>query len=73
MPLKEVQAFIDQHHHLPTMPKGSEVEEAGGIEIGDLQMRLLRSVEEQQLYILELQHQIDELKADIKTLNSTIR
>lgn len=62
MPLPDLRTYLEQHGHLPTMPKGSEVEANGGMDVGDLQMRLLRTVEEQALYILDLQAQVDALR-----------
>ena len=46
MPLSDLRTYLARNGHLPTMPKGSDVEAAGGMEVGDLQMRLLRTVED---------------------------
>lgn len=62
MPMSELRTYLDRNGHLPTMPKGSDVEAAGGMEVGDLQMRLLRTVEEQALYILELERRLRALE-----------
>lgn len=60
-PLSEVEKFIATHKHLPNIPSATEVEK-NGIEVGDMQKRLMEKVEELTLYILDLQKQIDELK-----------
>jgi len=51
--LQEVEAFIKQNQHLPEVPSAKEVEEKG-LDLGDNQAVLLKKIEEQMLYILEL-------------------
>jgi hypothetical protein len=60
-PLHELKSFISTNHHLPNIPKASEVEK-NGFEVGDMNKKLLEKVEELTLYIIDLQKQIDELK-----------
>jgi len=68
LPLSEVEQFINENHHLPNIPSAAEVEE-NGINIGEMNAKLLLKVEELTLYLLqqekkmlELQKQINELK-----------
>ena len=65
MPLAQLQNFIGQNKHLPNIPSAAEVEKEG-ITVGDMQKRLMEKVEELTLYILDLQKQIDQLKASKK-------
>ncbi|QQR85752.1 MAG: SprB repeat-containing protein [Flavobacteriales bacterium] len=58
MPMDKLREYIAPNHHLPTMPRGADVEAEGGIEVGDLQLRLVRTVEEQALYILQLEERL---------------
>ena len=67
MPLDEVAQYIDRHGHLPHLPSAKEVEESGGFEVGDVELRLLRTVEEMQLYILELKEEVNALKEQLST------
>lgn len=62
MPLSQLQHFIRQNNHLPNIPSAAEVEKEG-IVVGEMNKKLLEKVEELTLYILDLQKQIDELKA----------
>jgi hypothetical protein len=62
MPLPELRTFLQQHRHLPGIPSAAEVEEQGGVEVGDMQVRLLKVVEEQALYILQLEERIKALE-----------
>jgi len=59
--ISELEKFINKNHHLPGIPSAAEVEEKG-INVGDFQNLLLQKIEEQALYIINLQKQIDELK-----------
>jgi len=60
-PLSELEQFVKENHHLPEIPSAKEVKE-NGIDLGDMQGKLLLKIEELTLYILDLQKQIDELK-----------
>lgn len=60
-PLHEVEDFISRNKHLPNIPSAKEVE-ANGIEVGDMQKRLLEKIEELTLYIIELKKEVDDLK-----------
>ena len=68
--LDEVDAYIQEHHHLPDVPSEAEVLKEG-IHLGEMQKVLLQKVEELTLYTIDLQEQlrvqqqeIEQLKAD---------
>ncbi|MGB4844133.1 MAG: hypothetical protein WBP16_06695 [Ferruginibacter sp.] len=63
-PLTDVKSFIQKNKHLPGIPSATEVQK-NGIELGDMQKRLMEKVEELTLYIIDQQQQIDELKKQI--------
>lgn len=60
--LNELEQYITTHKHLPEIPSAKEVEANEGIDLGEMQVKLLQKIEEQTLYIISLQHQIDEMK-----------
>lgn len=62
MNLYELEQFINANQHLPNVPSAEEVS-ANGIDLGEMNAVLLQKVEELTLHIIELQKQIDELKA----------
>jgi hypothetical protein len=62
LPLAELKKFIQQNNHLPNIPKASVIEKEG-IEVGDMQKKMMEKIEELTLYILDLQKQVDELKS----------
>ncbi len=61
--LYELEASIKANNHLPGIPSASEVE-AEGIAVGEMQVQMMEKIEELTLYIIELQKQIDALKAN---------
>jgi hypothetical protein len=68
MSIYELEQFIRQNHHLPEIPSAKEIEKNEGFEVGDMQVKLLKKIEEQSLYIIDQQKQIDELKVAMKNL-----
>jgi hypothetical protein len=69
-PLGEVAQFITQHHHLPDMPSAAEVE-TQGLDLGAMDARLLRKVEELTLYLLRMQAENEALRARVSALETT--
>jgi hypothetical protein len=63
--LSEVEQYVRQHHHLSEVPSAKEVEEKGH-SVGDMDLILLKKVEELTLYIIEQQKQIDALKKKLE-------
>lgn len=63
--LAEVAAYIKQNQHLPEVPSAKEMEEKG-VNVGEMNMLLLKKVEELTLYILQQQKEIEALKESIK-------
>lgn len=59
--LENVDRFIKENKHLPNIPSAAEVEK-NGIEVGDMQKRMMEKIEELTLYIIELKKEIDILK-----------
>lgn len=59
--LNEVESYIKENNHLPGMPSASEVRE-NGMDIAEMNNKLLEKVEELTLYVIELKKEINELK-----------
>ena len=57
--LSEVEAYIKQNGHLPDVPSAEEVA-ANGIELGEMNVKLLEKIEELTLYVIELEKKIDQ-------------
>jgi hypothetical protein len=59
--LKEVEAYIKQHQHLPDVPSEKEVAE-NGLDLGGNQAILLKKIEELTLYMIDVNKRLDEQK-----------
>ncbi|MBP9078873.1 MAG: SprB repeat-containing protein [Flavobacteriales bacterium] len=70
MSLDELENFIASEKHLPGIPSAHEIKEAGGFEVGDMSTRLLKLAEEQSLYILQLNKEVEALKVRITDLEA---
>lgn len=62
MPIAELKSSIAQNGHLPGIPAASEMENEG-MDLGDMQKRMMEKIEELTLYIIDLQDQIDTLES----------
>ena len=67
LPLKDLQTYINDNHHLPDVPSEAEVME-NGIELGNIQGLLLKKIEETTLYLLQQQEIIEQLEQRIAEL-----
>jgi hypothetical protein len=50
--LEEVKSYIDQNKHLPEVPSAKEME-SNGVNLGEMNMLLLKKIEELTLYVIE--------------------
>lgn len=61
--LEDLQQYIQQHKHLPDIPSAKEME-AKGIELGEMNIKLLQKIEELTLYMIELKQGNEQLKKE---------
>lgn len=69
--IDEIRSFIETHNHLPGIPGADQVE-ASGLRVGDLQVQLLRKIEELTLYLIEIEKEnllIEERIYQLKSQN----
>lgn len=59
--IQEVEQFVKTHKHLPDIPSAKEVAE-DGVDLGEINKRLLQKIEEQMLYIIELNKRLNVLE-----------
>jgi len=65
MPLNELEKFITENKHLPEVPTTKEAIE-NGIELKEMNILLLKKVEELTLYVIQQQKELQELKLKVK-------
>lgn len=61
MTLEEVESFINKNQHLPEIPSAKDIE-VHGHKLGEMDVLLLKKVEELTLYVIQLKKEIEELK-----------
>ncbi len=71
MPISELETYIAKNKHLPDIPSAAEVKEKG-LDLGDMDAALLKKVEEQTLYIIDLQKQINEMQLQNNKMQNEI-
>ena len=61
MPIEKLSQFIQANKHLPNIPSAASVE-SNGIEVGDMQKKMMEKIEELTLYIIEQDKRIKQLE-----------
>jgi len=69
--LDEVESFIKENKHLPEIPSAEEVKE-NGHKLGEMDVLLLKKVEELTLYMIELKKEVDAVRAENKNLKEEL-
>ena len=66
MDLNVVEGFIMENGHLPEIPSAKDVEANQGIELGEMNRKLLQKIEELTLYVIEQNKRIKALEEGVK-------
>lgn len=61
----ELRTYIATHNHLPNIPSAKQIE-SSGLEVGDMQRRMMEKIEELTLYVLQLEEKIQDIKQQLK-------
>jgi hypothetical protein len=69
--LNSLKAYLVANHHLPEIPPAAEIEK-NGLDLGEMNLKLLKKVEELTLYIIEKDKQDKEKEARIAALEKTL-
>jgi len=67
MPLSKVETYVKENKHLPEIPSATEVNK-DGIDVGQMDAKLLQKIEELTLYAIQQQKEIESLKGEIKEM-----
>jgi hypothetical protein len=70
--LKEVEQYISQNKHLPEIPSAKEME-SNGMNMKELNLSLLKKVEELTLHLIEQNKKFEEQQKKIEALESKIK
>ncbi len=69
--LSKVESFITKNQHLPGIPSAKEVV-ANGIDLGEMNAKLLGKIEELTLYMIASQKQVADLKKQVADLKKQV-
>jgi len=70
--LEEIKSYIDLNKHLPEVPS-ARIMESDGVNLGDMNMLLLKKVEELTLYLIEQNKQNQNQQARIELLEKELK
>ncbi len=63
--LQEVEKYINKNNHLPEIPSAAELEK-NGLMLAEMNMSLLKKIEEMTLYMIEQNKELERLKTENK-------
>lgn len=69
--LSETEAFIKTNKHLPGIPNQKQVEEEG-VNLGEMNRKLLEKVEELTLHLIEKEKEVSEIKRQLMNLSTEV-
>lgn len=70
--LSEVESYVKKHHHLPEIPSSEEIYK-DGLDLAQMDAKLLMKIEELTLYMIELKKENEKLKSQIDILINKIK
>jgi cell division protein FtsB len=73
MPIEELEKSIKANRHLPNIPSAARVNAANGIELGEMNRKLVEKVEELTLYIIQLKKENKSLQQNNQTLEQRVQ
>ena len=69
MELDELKNYIAHHGHLPNIPSAEEVM-TNGLDVSEINVKLLEKIEELSLYLIQMEQRIDTLEKENADLKS---
>lgn len=70
--LQETERHIKKNGHLPGIPSAAETEKSG-IELGEMNKKLLQKIEEMTLYLIDMKKENEQQNKEIKALKSKLK
>jgi hypothetical protein len=63
--LEHVERYVNENKHLPEIPSAKEIKDKG-VDLAEMNMKLLKKVEELTLYSIKQNHEIENLKTRLE-------
>jgi hypothetical protein len=70
--LEELERYIQEHGHLPEIPSAEQLRDEG-MQVGDMQTKLLQKIEELTLYMIDMNKENEALREEVHLLKSRIQ
>jgi hypothetical protein len=70
-PLAEIETYIKENKHLPEVPSAKEMEK-NGVQLGEMNMLLLKKIEEVALFLIEQNKEMRKLKSENENMKQVI-
>ena len=67
MPLKKVEEFVKENHHLPEVPSAEELQK-NGLDLSEMLNVHMKKIEELTLHMIEMEKEIGKQNKKIETL-----
>jgi len=71
--LGQLEAFIKAHRHLPDMPAAAQIANEDGVDVSEMNTKLLKKVEELTLYLIEQHKRLEDQQERINRQEQQIR
>jgi hypothetical protein len=71
LPLKDLEAYINQNKHLPEVPSAAEMD-TNGLNLKEMNLLLLKKIEELTLHLIEVKKEVIQLQKDNQTLKERL-
>ena len=68
--LSSIESYVKEHKHLPEIPSAEDIKR-DGLDLAEMNLLLLRKIEELTLHLIELSKDHKEMQAEIKSLKSS--
>ena len=72
MPVDSLNEYVKQNHHLPGIASAKQMEEEGNVSLGKMDSQLLQKVEELTLYMIQMNKELQSVKAENAKLKDAI-
>jgi len=71
--LSSLEKYINENKHLPGVPSAEEVQKDGGVELGEMNVKLLEKVEELTLYVIQMKKENEQIKKENAHIKKEIK
>lgn len=72
LPLNQIEQYVQKHHHLPDIPSAQEVKQ-NGIELVEMNTKLLQKIEELTLYLIDQEKRLKAVEQTNRELQQTLQ